>query len=496
MWEPTDEDVEPLTPVEIDEIVAGPLDTIDVEDAPQPAARTVPTAEQEAAIATMIDQPFVDLSGTAGVGKTFIAKLLAERVDGVAMCATTGIAAVNLGEGQTINSLLMYYNTDNLRESFTLGYLQSKLRKLRRAGLRKILLDEKSMMDGHQLTFLVRAIDEVNEGKVLEGVGEGDADQADEVSERRHDDDLPPLGLILVGDFGQLPPIKAPFAFESAEWPRFADHRVKLTTIMRQTDRDFITALHQVRAGHVNRALEWFTESKFSDVMDESFDGTTVFAKNESVDRFNQLRLDSVRSPVVAFSATRWGKENSEWKNIPPTLDVKVGALVMVLANRRYPREFEDDTPPLMYCNGDLGVIESIVSPETIKAVAYVRLRRTGGLVPVQMVTRDNLVPLDPGRRKELREAKQADRIKDKYEIVGQITYMPLRLAWGTTVHKSQGLSLDTVQINIRDYFFGHPSMLFVALSRARTPAGLRIVGNQRTFVARCAVNKLVVPWL
>jgi hypothetical protein len=39
---------------------------------------------------------------------------------------------------------------------YTAGYLQSKLRKYRRAGLRRILLDEVSMLDGDQLTVLVR----------------------------------------------------------------------------------------------------------------------------------------------------------------------------------------------------------------------------------------------------------------------------------------------------------------------------------------------------
>jgi ATP-dependent exoDNAse (exonuclease V) alpha subunit len=85
---------------------------------------------------------------------------------------------------------------------------------------------------------------------------------------------------------------------------------------------------------------------------------------------------------------------------------------------------------------------------------------------------------------------------KGKSEIVGVITYMPLRAAYGCTVHKTQGLTLDRVQVNIRDPFFRQPGMLFVALSRARTIEGLRIVGDQRGFIERCRIDPRVQPWL
>jgi hypothetical protein len=469
-------------------------------EAPSPPDVTplVPTIEQAKAMGVIAAQPFVNVSGTAGCGKTYLAKFLAEGDPSVLLCSTTGIAAVNLGEGQTINSALGYYDTASLKDAYVNGFLQAKLRKLRKAGIRTILLDEKSMLDAFQLTYLVRGIDDVNQGKALEAVGEGDATAAEVEANN------PQMGLVLVGDFGQLPPVKAPFAFESAEWPRFADHTITLTQILRQVDAPFITALRHVRAGRAGWALEYFTEAKFSLTTDDHFDGTTVFARNDAVDRYNQLRLDECAGAPMSFTASRWGKQSGEWKGIPDQLDIKVGALVMVLANRRYPRIDEDDLPGLQYCNGDLAEVldqatirvEDRLGRSRLVTRCYVRLHRTKSEQWIWPVTRDFLIPMDPGRRTELREAGTPEKIKERWEIAGQITYMPLRLAWGTTVHKSQGLSLDQVQINIRDGFFGQPGMLFVALSRARTPEGLRIVGNARTFVARCATNPAVVPWL
>ncbi len=80
--------------------------------------------------------------------------------------------------------------------------------------------------------------------------------------------------------------------------------------------------------------------------------------------------------------------------------------------------------------------------------------------------------------------------------IIGGIRYMPIRLAYATTIHKSQGLTLDNAQLDIRDQFFGSPNFAYVALSRTRTPAGLRIVGTPACLDQRICIHPEVVPWV
>lgn len=480
----------------LDDDYAEAMSAVDARDALilDPLLADAPLSQMDGDEPPLIgNHPAEFLCGTAGTGKTYQARRAAEQIDGCELTATTGIAAVNLGEGTTIHSLLRYYDTESLRDMYQNGFVQSRLRMLQRAGLRRILLDEVSMLDAHQLTMIARAIDEVNTGKTL---ADSDDDSPDNKRELDEDERI---GLTLIGDFAQLPPVKAPFAFESKEWDRFAEHTVKLTKIHRQTDRDFVEALHAVRRADLVKALEWFTPEKFSPTSDSHFAGTTVFAKNDTVDRFNQLRLDELTSSEMAFEKSTWGKESPEWKKIPQRLVVKDQALVMVLANRRRSGVDADRDAPgttktgeMIYANGDLG---QIVGRDDDGAV-LVRLARNGIVVPVISVTRELLEPMEPGRRKELKELRQEAKIKDKREIVGAVTYMPLRLAWGTTVHKSQGLSLDNVQIDLRDRFFSAPGMIFVALSRARTPQGLRLVGSQKTFAGCVTVNPLVKPWL
>jgi hypothetical protein len=78
----------------------------------------------------------------------------------------------------------------------------------------------------------------------------------------------------------------------------------------------------------------------------------------------------------------------------------------------------------------------------------------------------------------------------------GGVLYYPLRLAYASTVHKSQGLSLDRCQIDIRGGFCGAPAMSYVAISRCRTPQGLRLVGTPDLLAKRCNTDPEVAPWL
>ncbi len=431
---------------------------------------------------------FSYLCGPAGSGKTFLTKLWTEEQKGLTLCATTGIAALNLG-GTTINSLLAYFDTESLQQRFMLGQLTGMLRRLYASGMRRIILDEVSMLDGDQLTYLVRAIEEVN-GK--------DYFQNDDEQYVTRD----PLGLTLVGDFAQLPPVKAIYAFESPEWHRFAANTHQLTEIRRQADPAFIEALRAARRGDGRRALEFF-RSRLIDKTNDDFDGTTLFAKNDSVDRYNQIRLDRLTSPLVFYPSARWGKQRSEWGNpekapytwgIPQRLPLKVGAWVMILTNVWLPSTPGRPKVPY-YVNGDCGEITKANPDEKF---VKVRLQRTNEEVSVDYCHREVLIPIDAARRKELRDLGQSDKIAEggKYEIAGAIDYMPIRLAWASTTHKSQGLSLDRLQVNINDPFFKSHGMIYVALSRARTAEGLSVIGRPETFIERCAADPKLREWL
>lgn len=417
------------------------------------------------------------LTGPAGCGKTFLSKAVCAPRSGWTMAASTGIAAVNLGEATTINSLLGYFDEDSLRTAYTSGWIQAKLRKLSDSGLDRIILDEVSMVSAETLTLIMQALDEMRQDHGID------------------------IGLTLVGDFCQLAPVgeKVPgvrkkvaqYAFEAAVWERFERNVTTLTEIRRQADPDFIAALRACRRGDLEAMLAYFGP-RCQLTIDDSYPGLTIFSKNDQVDRWNGLMHARIKAPLHRFRAVRDREQKSEWKkHIPDVLELKEGALVMVLANKILRGGY------IVYANGDLGTfqgteIKRVVVVDTNgrqeeKEVtcARVLLQRTGRETVIEPVVRHNLIPTGALGVK-----------KDRYEVIGSIEYLPLRLAWASTVHKIQGLSMDHVQVAFADPFFAQPAMLYVAFSRARSAEGLRIVGTPMLLRERCATDARVRAWL
>lgn len=394
------------------------------------------------------------IGGAAGCGKTWMAR---ERVRSspytVRMTASTGIAAINLGQSEftctTINSLLWFYDTRSLEDAWTTGKLDVALRRLHDQGIEEIIIDEISMMSGRQVDLICKGLDYLNEQKNYQN----------------------PIGLTLIGDFCQLPPVaekEEGFAFEARFWDRFEADTTILTEIKRQADPAFVEALRRVRRGEGGEAVGFF-KPRMEKYIDVEFEGTTIMAKNLEVDRFNEQRLERLDTPWVRFPSHRFGDQLKEWEKIPQVLDVKIDALVMVLVNKSFEGVLE-------YVNGDLGYVRDYA-----KDFCTVELIRTGQTVTVEYTLKENKIRKKGGGE----------------EVLGTCEHMPLRVAYATTCHKSQGLTLDRVQINLNNRFFTYGGMAYVGLSRARTAEGLRVVvGNDNTFVSRCKTNPRVIRWL
>jgi len=69
--------------------------------------------------------------------------------------------------------------------------------------------------------------------------------------------------------------------------------------------------------------------------------------------------------------------------------------------------------------------------------------------------------------------------IEEDGGVLAEIIQVPLRLAWAITVHKSQGMSLDAVEIDLSKSF--EKGMGYVAISRARSLDGIRLMGFNQT---------------
>lgn len=429
--------------------------------------------------------PCARLIGCAGTGKTYqlISRTAADPAYGL-LSSTTGVSAVNLG-AITVHSTLKFSDTISLRDAYLCGRLARTLHDIGQR-YRNLIIEEYSMLHGDQLDLIYRGVQEANRY----------ADMADR-----------PLGILLVGDLAQLPPVKGPWVFTADSWSAFADNTERLDKVWRQDGGPFLDALNLLRAGDGGGAAHTLTlaGAQWRTQLDNEFDGTTILPKNDMVNRYNQLALGRVVGKAFTLTSRRWGMQRREWGEnarthewgIPPRLELKIGALVMVLAN----------SSDFSVVNGDTGHVEDLGEGIESNGQVMVRLLRTGALTPIAKIVRaveetdkpadwpDSAPRLDDTGGAVWHAAPHRRRKSGRY-VTGQIEYMPLRLASATTVHKSQSLTLDRIQLDFRDRFLGQPAMLYTACSRVRTLAGLRLVGSPERFAAQCQIDERTVPWI
>lgn len=440
-------------------------------------------------------------TGAAGTGKTFSVRAEIEKDPKRALlCATTGIAAVNLNT-VTLHSALGLH-PDSIEDQFTSGFMRQSMHQIARQ-YRSLGIDEMSMLRADLLDMLYQTAEQVN-------------DYAD-VKE--------PFGLTLIGDLCQLPPIKEkherdlPWVFNAECWPRFESNTTTLTKNWRQGDGTFLDALNCLRRGDGRGGVAALRVANvhFTRALDPGFDGTVILGRNMEVDNYNQLRYWKLKGHEFTFPTRRWGKESGGWKNIPDTLKLKIGAYVMVLANDTE-RDEVTSQPMFRWVNGDCGhvvdasgpreVEDGVIEEDFLPSFA-VKLVRTGQVVDIDYIERrtQQKSPPDEFTDDEIKAAKDGaptTKLRDGtfydpkkgFWVRGAIHYMPLRLAYATTVHKSQGLTLDRIMVDLRHAFLGEPAMTYVAFSRCRAAEGLHVVGDPRMVERRCRIDERVRRWL
>ncbi len=420
--------------------------------------------------------------GPAGSGKTsLIQRRLEERPKYAFLTSTSGISAINLGAGTTINSALGYFDTPSLFHAFRRGEVRRRLDKIRAQGYSRVVIDEISMMSSDALSLIYQAFD-----------------QSD-------------MGLILTGDFLQLPPVDEPYAFESEHWP-LLDNVVKLNKVWRQTDPSFLEAVEAARLAKGFNAVSCLRKAKveFADATRLDFEGVTLFPVNAQVEKFNREKAAKMNTPPLSFFSERWGQQRAEWRLIPPSHQIKEDSLVMLLANQR---GGNDTLLNGGYANGDLGFLVGAdevllrrngkVATDSVKVRRVVRKVHAKDLTPEEERDRVEECPWDTSGPKyddyiaenEMSGRCYYDPRADAW-VVGEIEYMPIRLAYACTIHKAQGLSLDLVQIDFSSRMMARPALAYTALTRCRTPEGLRVVGSPFTIAARFVNALKVKPFI
>lgn len=385
--------------------------------------------EQENALNLVKSGKSIFFTGSAGTGKSLLLRHILRTLprDTTFVTGTTGLAGSLLG-GTTINSFSGVGRAEGDLDSIArnAGRGESGLR-WRRAT--HVIIDEISMMDG-RFFDLLEAVARKVRGNALPFGG---------------------IQLILSGDFHQLPPVAKDaasrrFCFEAAAWPRCVHACVELTQVFRQSDDEFIDILGAVRAGTAPEGMLRALLARCARPleMDDGILPTQLFTHRADVDAINAKQLASLDGDEVCLVANDAGDAMALQTSCPAlrTLRLKIGAQVMLTRNISAKKGL---------VNGARGVVERF-TPGGLPVVRFA----TGG--HSMTVDREKWV-LNVGGR-----------------VVAQRIQVPLALAWAVTVHKSQGMTLDRVEVSLDKAF--EAGMAYVALSRARCLEGLRIIGS------------------
>ncbi len=372
----------------------------------------------------------VFLTGEPGSGKTYI---LNQYIDwlmscdvSVAVTASTGIAATHIG-GTTIHSWSGIGARDTLTQ-YDLDKIATNEKTVRRVKKARVLIiDEISMLDGRVLDMVETVCRTIKQSAEPFGG----------------------MQVILVGDFFQLPPIAgrgemSRFAFESRAWDSAKFLICYLTEQHRQEDELLLGLLNSIRKNDIDEShytlLGEQTDIGFADI-----EPTKLYTHNSDVESMNTARLQELSTESAYYTMeVKGSKQLAEAlvKNClsPQVLELRKDAMVMCTKNN-----FE-----VGYVNGTLGRV--------------VDFDRDDGFP---------LIETSDGRT--IKIVPQSWRIEEDGKVKAEITQVPLRLAWAITVHKSQGMSLDAAEIDLRNAFtYGQG---YVALSRVRSLTGMKVIG-------------------
>jgi ATP-dependent exoDNAse (exonuclease V) alpha subunit len=397
-----------------------------------------PTAEYRAAAQFYAeDQGHLFVTGRAGTGKSTLLRALRDQAgDEMVVVAPTGLAAVNVG-GQTIHSFFglppRLVRPDDIKRSRN-GRVMRKMKHL--------VIDEVSMVRSD----LMWAIDQslrINRGRPREPFGG--------------------VRLMMFGDLHQLPPVVqehevadhldsefgGPFFFSIPSLREGAGTSLlELTQVFRQSEGPLLTVLNRIRDGDVSEDDLVALNDRVHPIrtLAEGDPYVILTPTNAAAQRINLAYLKALAGQAFVYQAGVTGEFNQAASPTDTALELKVGAKVILLRNDSDRR----------WVNGSIARISKLEDKQ----------------IWIEINGREH--EIEPVSWENRRYAYDQTEQKIVETVAGTFNQFPVRLAWALTIHKSQGLTLDKVYIDLGRGTFAH-GQAYVALSRCRTLEGLAL---------------------
>lgn len=376
------------------------------------------------------------ISGGAGTGKSYILNKLKEIYgETLHITSTTGLSAINIG-GQTIHSWAGIGICDkSIKETLNKIIKNSELYiKLRQCT--KLAIDEISMLDCYTFDYLNTILKLVRNNMLPFGG----------------------IQMILVGDFYQLPPVHIDsdieFCFESSSWEELNIFPIILNDSIRQREQNYIEALNNIRMGNLQN-LKLFYDRSIKNIDKISNSILRIFGTNLDADRYNKKCFNEIDSEIYEYKAI--DKLISQKDKNTNYFDKS-----KLLSENSYMYKFFNS-----YCKAP----KILRLKEGCKVMLLKNLDTKNGLVNGSCGT---VIYLDNQKIKVLFDNKKLYSITTEefeYTLSNQLkiqrTQFPLCLAYGITIHKSQGMTINKLVVDFKNIFdYGQA---YVALSRTQS---------------------------
>ena len=384
------------------------------------------------------DQQFIFLTGAAGTGKTTLLERVKNQLPLKKMVvAPTGIAALNIG-GTTINS------------AFRIGFdtipvitksKDPRFGKLLR-NLELLIIDEVSMVRAPMLDAISQSLQiHRNSEKPFGGVH-----------------------VLACGDLFQLPPIikeseeriiyekyDSVYFFDSHAFKEMDEiHFFELTESFRQEeDQKFCELLNNIRIGkNLESTIDQINSQCFDPTLESDF-FMTLTSRKKRAEELNEYKLGHIEGEEEVIKSKESGDLNENDLPAPRVLKIKVGANVMFIKN----------DPEGRWVNGTLGIVSECLD----KKKKHIKIK---------INNKTHKVEREEWNKVRFTYDEDSDEVLE--EVISSFKQFPIKLGWAVTIHKSQGLTLESCSVDLGTGAFA-TGQAYVALSRCKNLNSLHL---------------------
>jgi len=431
--------------------------------------------------ATQIDPYYIFVTGGAGTGKSFLISVIYEyllrssnsQIPVVIKTAPTGVAAYNIG-GMTLHKAFKLPIDHKYKEEYTPlnGEALQELRTMFKH-IQTVIIDEISMVSYRVLEQVHRRLTEITEKELAFGG----------------------LNILAFGDYFQLKPVCAPFLFFSNAvnfthlWNDYFTPIILNSNHRQSNDSTYAHLLNNIRRGNPSQDdIHKLLERINVHINNKSFDNALrLFPTNKQCEDYNREMTDRLQSDtdctvyhiksqhnllnkqynggqVDNDISSFIDSDDSKSSGLLETLALAIGSRVMLIRN-------VDVLQGLT--NGAMG---TIVEFHWEKENNNSSEKHVNADLPISVTVQfDNIKNHTDKNKKSFDILPISVKFFGKYNTIWERIQLPLKPCWATTIHKSQGMTLDKCVIDLSNKVF-QPGMAYVALSRATSLSAISLI--------------------